>query len=546
MKTMDAALAAAVCILSTLSTAYGQQTRLESGVTAIDILLKPNATMMSRAQVANARLRADYPQGFALDADHTPHISVVQAFVRTADLNMIQAAVAKIAAAEKPTTWDLKATGYYDIPLDKLGLAGIVVQPTPDLHRLQQKFLEAIKPYRSDKAVSEAFAPRPDGKPIIRQTIDYVKTFAEKAAGKQYNPHVTIGWGNHAFLNKLKSEKFESFAFTPVSVDIFHLGEYGTAQKLLWSSAPADPLASWNNGAAKKAILDFVAKTTKEGSPHFVPRAERVAVFDNDGTLWPENPIPFQMAFAFDRLKQGVPKHPEWKDDPFVKAALAGETATLLADHYKGLFRILGLTHAGMTTDEFDAHVNDWLKTAKHPRFGRHYNQCVYQPMLEVLAFLQANGFKTFIVSGGGADFMRVWSERVYSIPPGQVVGSTARTTFEFRNGKPVLVKTTEHVFVDDKEGKPVGIHQFIGRRPLMCFGNSDGDKAMLEYTTIANPRSSFGLIVHHTDADREYAYDAKPKSTGKLVEALADVRKRGWVVVDMKADWKRVFAFEK
>ncbi len=307
-----------------------------------------------------------------------------------------------------------------------------------------------------------------------------------------------------------------------------------------------DPLPSWNDGPSKKAILDFVARVTREGGPDFVPVSERIATFDNDGTLWPENPVPFQLAFALDSLKQQAAKNPKWKDDPFVKAALGGDFPALLADNYKGLFHIVGLTHAGMTTDEFDARVNDWLKTAKHPRFGRRYDECVYQPMLEVLAHLRANGFKTFIVSGGGADFMRVWSERVYGIPPEQVVGSNARARFEMRDGKPVLVKTRDHVFVDDKAGKPVGIHQFIGRRPVMCFGNSDGDKAMLEYTTIGNPRPSFGLIVHHTDAQREYAYDARPKSSGKLVAALADGPKRGWVVVDMKKDWKLIYPFEK
>lgn len=304
-----------------------------------------------------------------------------------------------------------------------------------------------------------------------------------------------------------------------------------------------DPLPSWVDGAAKKAILAFVAKTTRVGLPDFIKPSDRIAVFDNDGTLWCENPMPFQLAFALDSLKQQAEKNPKLKDDAFVKAALGGDFAKLLeGPHHDGLMRVLALTHAGMTTDEFDARVAEWLKTAKHPRFKRSYSKCIYQPMLEVLSHLRANGFKTFIVSGGGADFMRVFSDRVYGIPPEQVVGSTALTKFELRDGKPVLIKTTEHVFVDDKDGKPVGIHQFIGRRPVMCFGNSDGDKAMLEYTTIANPRPSFGLIVHHTDAEREYAYDAKPKSSGKLVEALADAPKRGWTVVDMKKDWKDVF----
>ncbi len=306
-----------------------------------------------------------------------------------------------------------------------------------------------------------------------------------------------------------------------------------------------DPLPSWNDSAAKAAIVSYVAKVTEEGSPDFIPLSERIAVFDNDGTLWPENPVPFQLAFALDNLKDQAARNSALRDDPLVKAALQGDTAALLADHYKGLFHIVGLTHAGMTTEQFDARVNDWLKTAKHPHFDQRYEECVYQPMIEVLAYLRASGFKTFIVSGGGADFMRVWSERVYGIPPEQVIGSNARTKFEFRDGKPVLVKTTEEVFVDDKEGKPVGIHQYIGRRPVMCFGNSDGDKAMMEYTTIGNPRPSFGLIVHHTDADREYAYDANPKSSGKLVEALTDAPQRGWIVVDMRRDWKRVFGFE-
>jgi hypothetical protein len=226
-----------------------------------------------------------------------------------------------------------------------------------------------------------------------------------------------------------------------------------------------------------------------------------------------------------------------------VQAALAGDLPALLADHYKGVFRIFTLTGSGMTTEEFAASVRRWFAEAKHPRFGRPYDQLAYQPMLEVLAYLRASGFKTFIVSGGGADFMRVFGERVYGIPPEQIVGSNTRTVYELRDTGPVLVKTMDDLFIDDKAGKPVGIHQYIGRRPIACFGNSDGDKAMLEYTTINNPRPSFGLIVHHTDAEREYAYDAKPKSSGKLVEALAEAPKRGWVVADMKSDWVTVFS---
>jgi phosphoglycolate phosphatase-like HAD superfamily hydrolase len=316
---------------------------------------------------------------------------------------------------------------------------------------------------------------------------------------------------------------------------------------LLAALAPAraasDPLPSWNDGAPKNAIMDYVTRVTAEGTSDFVPPSERVAVFDNDGALWPENPMPFQLAFALDELTRLLPQNPHWKDDPAVQAALAGDLPALLADHYKGVFRIFTLTGSGMTTEEFAASVRRWFAEAKHPRFGRPYDQLAYQPMLEVLAYLRASGFKTFIVSGGGADFMRVFGERVYGIPPEQIVGSNTRTVYELRDTGPVLVKTMDNLFIDDKAGKPVGIHQYIGRRPIACFGNSDGDKAMLEYTTINNPRPSFGLIVHHTDAEREYAYEAKPKSSGKLVEALAEAPKRGWVVADMKSDWVTVFS---
>ena len=308
--------------------------------------------------------------------------------------------------------------------------------------------------------------------------------------------------------------------------------------------AQTSPLPSWNEGVAKQAIVTFVKETTDQASPKFVPPSERIAVFDNDGTLWPENPVPFQLAYALDTLKKMAAEKPELNHDPMVQAALAGDFAKLLeGPHHDGLLHIVALTHAGMTTEEFKAKVENWLATARHPRYGKPYDQLTYQPMQEVLSYLRANGFKTFIVSGGGADFMRVWSERIYGIPPEQVVGSVGRAKYELTPNGPVLVKTLDYLFVDDKEGKPVGIHQFIGRRPIACFGNSDGNKAMLEYTTIANPRPSFGLIVHHTDDQREYAYDDHPKSSGKLVEALQDAPQRGWVVVDMKNDWQTIFS---
>lgn len=308
--------------------------------------------------------------------------------------------------------------------------------------------------------------------------------------------------------------------------------------------ADADPLPSWSEGASKRAIVEFVTRVTDPASPDHVPATERVAVFDNDGTLWPEYPLPFQAAFAVDRIRERATEDPALRDDPMVKALLKGDLATLMAgDRHEGLLHVVGLTHADLTVDAFQTAVAGWLETAKHPRFHKPYDHLAYQPMQEVLAFLRANGFKTWIVSGGGADFMRVWSERVYGIPPEQVIGSTGRTRFEMRDDVPTLVKTLEHLFVDDKAGKPAGIHQFIGRRPIACFGNSDGDLAMLQYTTIGNPRPALGVIVHHTDADREYAYDAHPAGTGRLVEAVVEAPRRGWTVVDMKRDWKIVFA---
>lgn len=309
-------------------------------------------------------------------------------------------------------------------------------------------------------------------------------------------------------------------------------------------SRAADPLPSWNEGAAKAAIVSFVERVTTENAPDFVAQPERIAVFDNDGTLWPENPMPFQLAFAVDEIKRLAAEQPVLKDDPMAKALLAGDFATLLAGpHHEGLLHIIALTHAGMTTDDFSARVQEWIGTAKHPRFERRYDQLTYQPMQEVLAYLRANGFKTFIVSGGGADFMRAWSERVYGIPPEQVVGSTGRVTYELRDNGPVLIKTLDNLFVDDKSGKPAGIHQFVGRRPIITFGNSDGDKEMLEYTTIKNPKPSLGVIVRHTDGVREYEYDVNPNSSGTLVEALKDAPARGWTVVSMKDDWKNVFS---
>lgn len=306
----------------------------------------------------------------------------------------------------------------------------------------------------------------------------------------------------------------------------------------------ADALPSWNDNSTKRAIVDFVDRVTTPGSKNFVPKNERIAVFDNDGTLWAEQPMYFQLLFALDRVKTLAPKHPEWKGKEPFASLLKGDGKAALAGGEPAIAQIVMATHAGMTTAEFEQIVRDWITTAKHPKTGRLYTEMVYQPMLELLAYLRANGFKTFIVSGGGIEFMRPWVQKVYGIPPEQVVGSSIKTRFEFRDGKPVLVRLAELNFIDDKEGKPVGINQHIGRRPIFAAGNSDGDLQMLQYTTIARGKGDtatrFGLIVHHTDSDREWAYD-RESPIGKLDKALDEAPKRGWMVIDMKQDWKTI-----
>jgi phosphoserine phosphatase len=302
----------------------------------------------------------------------------------------------------------------------------------------------------------------------------------------------------------------------------------------------ADPLPSWNDTAPWQAIIQFVEKVTTEGSADFVPPAERIATFDNDGTLWSEQPIYFQFFFVVDRVKAMAPKHPEWKTKEPFASLLKGDLKGVAASGEKGLMVMLAATHSGMTTEEFDQSVTDWITTAKHPKTGKLFTEMVYQPMLELLDYLRANGFKTFIVSGGGIEFMRPWAERVYSIPPEQVVGSSGGLKYEIRDGKPVIVKLPMLVLNDDKEGKPVGIQRHIGRRPIAAFGNSDGDLQMLQWTAAGSgPR--FCLYVHHTDAEREWAYDRKSR-IGKLDKGLDEAQANGWTVVSMKDDWNGIF----
>ncbi|MGO4677584.1 HAD family hydrolase [Bosea sp. 2YAB26] len=308
------------------------------------------------------------------------------------------------------------------------------------------------------------------------------------------------------------------------------------------ASAQTDALPSWNEGPTKASIIDFVTRVTTQGGADFVAPAERIAVFDNDGTLWVEQPMYVQLAFVLDRVKALAPQNPGWKTKQPFKAVLAGDMRALAATGEQGLMQLIGATHAGMTSEEFAKITTDWLATARHPRFKRPYTELVYQPMLELLAHLRANGFKTYIVSGGGVEFMRPWTERVYGIPPEQVLGSSIKTRFEMRDGRPVIFRLPQINFIDDKAGKPVGINQQIGRRPIAAFGNSDGDLEMLQWTTLSGgPR--FGLIVHHTDAEREYAYD-RQSHFGKLDIALDAAAVNKWTVVDMKRDWKKIFPF--
>jgi hypothetical protein len=300
------------------------------------------------------------------------------------------------------------------------------------------------------------------------------------------------------------------------------------------------PLPSWNEAGPRQAIVAFVQRVTVADSPDFVPPAERIAVFDNDGTLWSEQPMYVQLAFALDRVKALADQHPQWWQTPPMSAVLAGDLPAVAKSGERGLMELVMATHAGMTTDEFSAIVRQWLATARHPVYQRPYTDCVYQPMLELLAYLRAHQFKIYIVSGGGVEFMRPWVEQVYGVPPEQVIGSSVKLKYEVRAGQSVLVRLPEIEFIDDKAGKPVGIYQRIGRRPIMAFGNSDGDYEMLQYVT-SGPSPRFGMLIHHTDAEREIAYD-RTSAFGRLDRALTDADRNGWVVVDIAQDWQQVF----
>ncbi|MGH6824653.1 HAD family hydrolase [Methyloceanibacter sp.] len=317
------------------------------------------------------------------------------------------------------------------------------------------------------------------------------------------------------------------------------LGLFGFTSIQARAAVP-DPLPSWNDGHTKQSIVDFVTAVTKEGSPDYVKPAERIATIDNDGTLWVEQPIYTQFAFAIDRVKATAGKHPEWATQEPFKSILVGNMSAVAAMGEKGMVEIVEATHSGMSTTDFDKEVKEWLATAKHPRFKVPYTDLVYQPMIELLDYLRANGFKTFIVSGGGVEFMRNFADKTYGIPPEQVIGSAGVTQYQMWDASPVLIKMPKVLFVDDGPGKPAGINHFIGRRPIFAFGNSDGDKEMLEWTAAGDGLRYMGLV-HHTDAVREYAYD-RNSTVGKLDKALDEANAKGWTVVDMKGDWKTIF----
>ncbi len=506
----------------------GKDMQASDKLIAIDVLLQPDQTMISNANAVNARLRENYPAGYALDATHAPHVTLLQRYVREKDLDAVTGALTKVFATEHPTELQLKETGIFSTMWSGVAVTVFVVERTPELMQLHQKVVDAVSPFSVNGGTGDAFV----GTGINSETIGYVESFVPKSSGKDYLPHVTLGVAHEDFVNKLKAEPAENFTFKATGVAVYQLGNFGTASKKLWEYK-GDPLASWNDSASKQAILNFVLRVTTVGGPDFVPAAKRIAVFDNDGTLWCEQPYYFQGIFVFDRVRALAPQHPEWKNTQPFKAVLENDMKTLAAGGDAALVELVTATHAGMTTEEFEVIVKDWLATSRQVKFKRPYSDLVYQPMLELLAYLRANDFKTYIASGGGIEFVRTFSDEKYGIPPEQVVGSSIVTKYEVRDGKPVLVREAKLEFIDDNVGKPVGINKFIGRRPIAAFGNSDGDFQMLEWVTSgAGPR--FGLLLHHDDAVREYAYD-RTSIAGKLSRGLDEGPSLGWTIVSMK-----------
>ncbi len=510
---------------------------------AIDVLLEPDQTMICKANALNDRLRGNYPARYSLDATHAPHVTLLQRFVRARDFDAVTAAITKVFAAEHPAELHLKAHSLEYVMWGGVAVTAIVVERTPELMRLHQKVVDAVAPFSVNGGTAAAFV----NTEVNAETIGYVETFVPKASGDKYFPHVTAGVATEAFVKQLKAEPFEAVTFKAKDVAVYQLGIFGTAAKRLWMTKASGPLASWNDGAVKQSIIEFVRRVTTEGGPDFVPVPERIATFDNDGTLWCEQPVPVQFYFALDRVKALAPQHPEWKDKEPFASLLKGDLKNALAGGDRALLELAVATHSGMTTVEFEQIVKDWIATARHPKTGRLFTEMIYQPMFELLDYLRTNGFKTYIVSGGGIEFMRPWAEQIYGIQPEQVIGSSIKTKFERRDGQPVLVRLPELNFNDDKGGKPAAINQHIGRRPIAAFGNSDGDREMLEYTQ-RGAGARFMMLVLHDDAAREFAYgpaNGLPHvKLGAFTQPLYDqAKKDGWAVVSMKDDWKLTFA---
>jgi len=534
--------------VSTNQTSGKQESAVQStddNLIAIDVLLEPDQTMIDKAKASNARLRGDYSAGYALDATHAPHVTMLQRYVRVKDLDALTTALTKVFATERPTELQLKAKGYEYTVWSGVAVTIFVVERTPELMRLQQKVSDTVAPFSVSSGTSAAFIDTPSNSEIV----GYVEQFVPKSSGEHYFPHVTLGVAHEDFVKQMKAAPFEAFSFGPKGVAIYQLGNFGTASKKLWEYQ-AKPLASWNDGAAKQAIIDFVKRVTTEDSPDFVPVPERIATFDNDGTLWCEEPLPVQLFFLLDRVKALAPQHPEWNTTEPFASVLKGDLKGVAAGGERAILELVMATHAGMTTTEFEQIVNDWIATAKNPKTGRLFTEMTFQPMLELLAYLRANGFKTYIVSGGGVEFMRPWAQRVYGIPPEQVVGSSIKTKFEMRDGKPVLVRLPELDFNDNNGGKAVGINEYIGRRPIAAFGNSTGDQQMLQYTQ-GGSGARFELLVLHDDAARDFAYGpARGLPNVPLVHFTPELddyaKQNGWTVVSTKNDWNRIYAFEE
>lgn len=514
----------------------------DDALVAIDVLLEPDQAMMQQAIGINARLLGDYSKGFPLGTEQVPHITLVQLFVRAADLPQVKAAVAgALGGGNSLVGRQLTGIGVTAAVMGSIALAALDVERTPELQQLHERVVQAVTPFAVQGGSSAAFSTSTSLPTVPPDSwiVEYVQTFIATQAGEHYYPHITLGMASAEFTRQVAAEPFPRAPFMVARLAVRHLGEHGTAQQELATI----PLPSWSDGEAKQRILTFVKRVTDPSSPDYVAPSERIATFDNDGTLWSEQPFYFQGYFILDRVRALAPQHPEWQTQQPFQAILANDAEAMRQFTEHDLAALAAATHTGMTPDDFNAIAKTWLASATQPRFGQLFTACVYQPMVELLAYLRGNGFKTFIVSGGGKDFIRAFAEQAYGIPPEQVVGSSVKTTFEQRDGTMVLLKLPELGSYDDNAGKPMNIDLQIGRRPILAFGNSDGDQQMLEYTA-AGAGQRLMLLLHHDDAEREYAYD-RASTVGRLDKALDEAAARQWTVVSMKQDFKRVFAFD-